>query len=112
MGIMPLEITPQQLDTRLKNGEKVIILDVREPAETAITRLEGSVAIPMGSIPGELQKIEGFADQADVAVLCHHGVRSLNVAVWLQQHGVENCFSVAGGIDRWSLEIDPTVPRY
>jgi rhodanese-related sulfurtransferase len=109
---MALEITPQELQERLKRGERVVVLDVREPAEFAVAHLDGSVAIPMGSVPSELQKIEGFADNADVAVLCHHGVRSLNVAVWLQQHGVENCFSVAGGIDRWSLEIDPTVPRY
>ncbi len=109
---MPLEITPQELDARLKAGERVTILDVREPAEYALARIEGSVPIPMGSVPQELQKIEGFADESDVAVLCHHGVRSLNVAVWLQQHGVENCFSVAGGIDRWSIEVDPLVPRY
>ena len=109
---MSLEITPRELDQRLKGGDRIIILDVREPEEVAVARLAGSVAVPMGSVPGELQKIEGFSDQGDVAVLCHHGVRSLNVAIWLQQHGVENCFSVAGGIDRWSLEIDPAVPRY
>lgn len=109
---MDLEITPQQLNERLTRGDRTVILDVREPAEFALAHINGSVPIPMGSVPGELQRVEGFADQGDVAVLCHHGVRSLNVTVWLRERGIENCFSVTGGIDRWSTEIDPGVPRY
>lgn len=109
---MPLELTPHQVKSRLANGDKLAILDVREPAEIAAASLDGAVCILMASIPAELQRIESLADEGDIAVLCHHGVRSLNVAVWLQQHGIENCFSIAGGIDRWSVEIDPHVPRY
>jgi rhodanese-related sulfurtransferase len=107
-----LELTPKQVDERQRGGERIAVLDVREPAELAISRLAGAVEIPMGSVPSELQRIEALGDDGDIAVICHHGVRSLNVAVWLRQHGVENCFSVAGGIDRWSLEVDPGVPRY
>ena len=109
---MDLEITPQELRDRLAAGERVVVLDVREPQEFAISHIDGSVAIPMGSVPAELQRIEGLADEGELAVLCHHGVRSLNVTAWLRQHGVDNCKSVAGGIDRWSLEIDSAIPRY
>ena len=112
MSAAALEITPRELHERTQEGQTVTVLDVREPAELAIASLQGAVAIPMGSIPGELQRIEALADKGEVAVLCHHGVRSLNVALWLRQQGIENCFSVAGGIDRWSVEIDNSVPRY
>ncbi len=88
------------------------LVDVREPEEFALTRIESSELIPMRSVPGELQRLEGLADEGSVMVICHHGVRSLQVVHWLRQHGIENCFSVAGGIDRWSREIDAAVPRY
>jgi rhodanese-related sulfurtransferase len=107
-----LELTPQELQARLNEGDHVVVIDVREPEEVAISQLRGSVLIPMQSVPGELQRLEALADESDLAVLCHHGVRSLNVVAWLRQRGIENCFSVAGGIDRWSTEIDPAVPRY
>ena len=68
--------------------------------------------MPMGAVAQELQHLEALSDESDLAILCHHGVRSLSVAAWLQQHGIENCFSVSGGIDRWSQEVDPNVPRY
>ncbi len=109
---MPLELTPQELRPRLERGEAVTVIDVREPEEFAISRIEGSELIPMQSIPGQLQRLEALADNSDLAILCHHGVRSLNVAVWLRGQGIENCFSVSGGIDRWSREIDPRVPVY
>ncbi len=89
-----------------------ILLDVREPQEYALAHIDGSLLIPMNSVPAELQKLEGLADDADILVLCHHGVRSLQVAAWLQANGIENATSIAGGIDRWSVEIDPGVARY
>jgi rhodanese-related sulfurtransferase len=107
-----LEITPHELQARLSEGDHVIVIDVREPDETAICRLDNSLLIPMQSVPAELQRLEALADESDLAVLCHHGVRSLNVVAWLRQRGIENCFSVAGGIDRWSTEIDSALPRY
>ena len=88
------------------------IVDVREPEELAIARIEGSEAIPMQEIPNQVQSLEARAEQRALAILCHHGVRSLNVTVWLRQQGIENAFSVAGGIDRWSREVDQGVPRY
>ncbi len=89
-----------------------MFLDVREPEEFKISRLEGAQLIPMASVPAELQRIEGLADEADLVIVCHHGVRSLQVAAWLRQQGIENCSSLTGGIDRWSREIDPAVPQY
>ncbi len=97
---------------KLDAEPKTILLDVREPQEYALTRIEGSLLIPMNSVPGELQKLEALADEGDILVLCHHGVRSLQVAAWLQARGVENAVSITGGIDRWSVEIDAGVARY
>ncbi len=102
-----LEITPQDLRQRLA---QVRIVDVREPWEYQICRLAGAESIPMGEIPAALPRLEG--DEKPLVVYCHHGVRSLRVANWLRQQGIEQVSSLQGGIDRWSLEIDPAVPRY
>ncbi len=107
-----LEITPQEAKLRLASATPAIVIDVREPEEFAIARIPGAELVPMQSIPAELQRLEKWADERDLLLLCHHGVRSLQVANWLRAQGVENCYSVAGGIDRWSQEVDPAVPRY
>jgi rhodanese-related sulfurtransferase len=106
------EIAPSEVKRRLDAGEKLHLIDVREPNEFAIARIEGSELIPMRQVPGELQALEAKADEAPLIVFCHHGVRSLNVLNWLRNQGVEACQSMAGGIDAWSLGIDPSVPRY
>jgi rhodanese-related sulfurtransferase len=108
----PYEVTPQAAKEQLTDRKQAILIDVREPEECALARIEGAQLIPMGSVPNELQKLEGLADSGDLLILCHHGVRSLQVTMWLRSHGFENCYSVAGGIDRWSWEVDPNVPRY
>jgi rhodanese-related sulfurtransferase len=107
----PIEITPRELKLRL-DKEKLCLIDCREPGEYQICRIEGAELIPMREIPAGLQHIEAAADDADVVIYCHHGVRSLQVAYWLREQGVDNCTSLSGGIDRWSLEVDPAVPRY
>ena len=104
-----LEISPREVKERLDRGEPLLLVDVREPHEHAICRIEGAVLIPMGSIPVNLQKLDG---DEDVVCYCHHGMRSLDVANWLRAQGVTSARSMAGGIERWSVEIDPTVPRY
>jgi rhodanese-related sulfurtransferase len=108
----PLEVTPQQVKQRLDAGEKLHLIDVREPQEFAIAKLEGATLVPMRAIPGELQDLEARADEAPLIVYCHHGVRSLNVVHWLREQGLENCQSLAGGIEAWSATVDPSVPRY
>jgi len=104
-----LEITTAELKKRLDAGEKVLLIDVREPWEYQVCRIEGAKLIPMRTIPANLQSLD--VDEA-VICYCHHGMRSLDVAVWLQKQGVESARSLAGGIDKWSAEIDPKVPRY
>jgi rhodanese-related sulfurtransferase len=100
------------LKRRLDQQEAVALIDVREPFEHALAAIEGSQLIPMGSVPAHLSQLDGLADERTLVVICHHGVRSLNVVHWLREKGVENCQSLAGGIERWSREVDPSVPRY
>lgn len=107
-----LEITPLAAKSRLDEPGRAVLIDVREPEEWAIARIDGSKPIPMQEVPAQLQELEALADESDLLVLCHHGVRSLQVVYWLRQQGVENCYSVAGGLDRWSREIDKNVPKY
>jgi rhodanese-related sulfurtransferase len=109
---MDFEIAPAEVKRRLDAGEKLHLIDVREPNEFAMARIEGTELIPMRQVPGELQMLEARADEAPLIVFCHHGVRSLNVVNWLRGQGVEACQSMAGGIDAWSLGVDPSVPRY
>ena len=89
-----------------------MLIDVREPEEFAITRIEGATLIPMRSVPANLQQLEAKAGEATLIVFCHHGVRSLNVVNWLREQGVAGCQSMAGGIDAWSATVDASVPRY
>jgi rhodanese-related sulfurtransferase len=103
------EVTPADTKCRLDRGEKLLLVDVREPWEFEICRIEGAKHIPMGSIPANLQTLD---TDDEVICYCHHGMRSLDVAVWLRGQGVARAKSLAGGIERWSLEIDPRVPRY
>jgi rhodanese-related sulfurtransferase len=108
-----LEITPSDAKSRLAAQPKTaVLIDVREPDEVAVARIDGARLIPMQSVPAQLGHLEALADESDLFVICHAGVRSLHVVNWLRNQGVANCFSVAGGIDRWSVEIDPSVPRY
>ena len=90
-----------------------MVLDVREPWEvqTASVQPDGFtlVAIPMNQIPARLGELE---PDAPIACLCHHGSRSQQVAMFLAQRGFGELANVAGGIDAWSRELDPTVPRY
>jgi rhodanese-related sulfurtransferase len=104
-----LEILPLEVKQRLDKGEKLLLVDVREPQEYAICHIDGSVLIPMGTIPANLQKLD---TDDDVICFCHHGMRSMDGANWLRAQGVKSAKSMSGGIDRWSVEIDPKVPRY
>jgi len=104
---VPLEIAPMEVKRRLDAGEKLFLIDVRQPWERAIASVAGSEVFPM-----PLGQLEERARQAPLIVYCHHGVRSLNAVQWLREQGIENCQSMSGGIDRWSCEIDPSVARY
>ncbi len=110
--ILPIETSPQDIQRRVDAGEPLLLIDVREPEEFALTRIEGATLIPMRNIPASLQQLEAKADEATLIVFCHHGVRSLNVVHWLREQGVPACQSMAGGIDAWSALVDQSVPRY
>ena len=109
---MPLEVSPIKFKSALTPGKKLYRIDVREPHEYAIMKIEGAVLIPMRAIPAELQTLDARADEGPLLVYCHHGVRSLNVVNWLRNQGVEACQSISGGIDQWSTTVDPAIPRY
>jgi rhodanese-related sulfurtransferase len=107
-----MEVSAQEVKRRLDAGEKLHLIDVREPHEFALARLENAELIPMRAVPMELQALEAHADHGPLIVYCHHGVRSLHVVHWLREQGLEDCQSMAGGIDAWSLTVNPDVPRY
>ena len=103
------KIDPVTLKARLDQGESVLILDVREPFEIALAPFPGATHIAMGDIPSRLTELD--PDQETV-VVCHHGVRSAQVAMYLAQMGFERVLNLAGGIDAWSEDADPSTPRY
>jgi rhodanese-related sulfurtransferase len=104
-----IQITPRQVKELLDRRENVWLVDVREKWEYNTAHLEGSTLIPLGEIPANLARLER-ADQ--VVCFCHLGRRSLDAAAWLRSQGVEGARSMAGGIDRWSTEVDSGVARY
>lgn len=106
---MNYEITPQELRLRQERNEELTLLDVREPWERQTASLANSRHIPMADIPARLQELD--PDQ-HIVVYCHHGIRSLTVTDWLRKQGYEKVQSLSGGINQWSLAIDPKVPRY
>ncbi|MDO5693978.1 MAG: rhodanese-like domain-containing protein [Pseudomonadota bacterium] len=111
------QVTPRDLPAWLARarteGEAPLLLDCREPAEwhAASVRADGAelLQMPMHSIPPRLHELD---KDRPVAVLCHHGGRSMQVAMFLAQRGFARVANIAGGIDAWSLQVDPTVPRY
>lgn len=102
------EIAVHELSTRLQTDERLLLLDVREPAEWNICHIEGALHLPMRRVELELDQIP---DRARVAVLCHHGMRSAMVTQLLLSRGYD-AVNVSGGIDAWARLIDPTVLRY
>ena len=106
----PFEITAADVKRRLDAGEVLNLIDVREPDEYQLCRIDGANLIPMRQISQQLERLEEAT--APLIVFCHHGVRSLNVVAWLREQGFADCQSMAGGIDAWSREVDPGVPRY
>jgi len=107
--MLEFEISAKEAADLLREG-KARFIDVREPWEFETARLPGSVLMPMGDVPARAHQ-ELDPDER-LVILCHHGMRSLNVAVWLRNQGFEQAQSLAGGIDAWSAEVDPSIARY
>jgi rhodanese-related sulfurtransferase len=104
-----IQISAKEVNERLARGEKLMLVDVREQWEYDLCRIAGAKLIPLGTLPANLNTLP---DADEVICYCHHGLRSLDAAVWLRQQGIESAKSMAGGIERWSVEVDPLVPRY
>lgn len=111
MAGLPLEIDCRRVKQRLDAGEKVLILDCREADEYAAAKIASATLVPMSEIADRLRELEPHRAQP-IIVHCHLGGRSLRVAQWLREQGFPLAQSLTGGIDVWSQEIDPTVPRY
>ena len=109
--MLEMEISPRALAAQLATDEtSIVLVDVREPWEVATAHIAGSKAIPMGEIPA--RAFQELDPDSHIVTVCHAGVRSLNVAAWMRNQGFEKVQSLAGGIDGWSREVDPSVPRY
>jgi rhodanese-related sulfurtransferase len=110
--MLDYEITPVELAEKLSNvdSKDIVLLDVREPVEFALAHMKGSILMPMGGVPSRAN--QELDPDAHIVTICHHGVRSMNVAVWLRNQGFEQTQSLRGGIDAWAILVDPAVPRY
>lgn len=109
MSAVPGQIEPAEVKRWLDAGRDFVLLDCRDPEEVRFAAVPGALNIPMGDIPGRLPQLD---PEKETVVLCHRGVRSQSVAQFLAEQDFDRVHSMRGGIDAWSLEIDPAVPRY
>jgi rhodanese-related sulfurtransferase len=102
-------VDPRELAAWLGRADAPVVLDVREPWEVATASLPGSMTIPMREIPARLSEIP---PDRTIVCLCHHGMRSAQVAVFLERQGYADVCNLTGGIDAWSRDVDASVPTY
>ncbi len=107
---MDCEITPEDLKSLLESNSDIVVLDCRESWEFETAKIAGSRHIPMNEIPARFQ--QELDAEKHIVVVCHHGVRSMNVTMWLRRQGLEKVQSLSGGIDLWARLVDPKVPLY
>ena len=105
------QISPAQLAQRLNDAQQPapLLLDVREPWELEICLIEGSVAMPMGSVPARFVELER---DREIVVICHHGGRSAQVGMFLERQGFSNVINLAGGVAGWAAQVDPRMAQY
>lgn len=103
------QITPEELKEKLERGERIILLDVREPVEYEICRLEGATLVPLSKLP---EYVNRLSQTEDIVVYCHTGMRSAMAVKLLRDLGFTRVKNLAGGIDAWAVRIDPKMPRY
>jgi rhodanese-related sulfurtransferase len=108
-GRADYEIEPEELQKKLEAGASPVLLDVRRPDEVELWTFPGAVHISMFELQDRLGELD---PTQETVVFCHHGTRSLSVTAFLRKVGFRDVSSLAGGLDRWSLTIDPKVPRY
>lgn len=107
--MLDYEVSPAEAAALLREN-KVRLIDVREPWEFAAARIDGSLPMPMGDVPSRAH--QELDPEERLVVLCHLGMRSMNVTVWLRNQGFEQAQSLRGGIDAWSVEVDSAIARY
>ena len=103
------EMSPDELAARQQGPQPPVVVDVREPWEHRIARIEGARLVPLGSLGAALST---FDPAQEYVLYCHHGVRSLAGAEFLRERGLTRVANLTGGIDAWSVRVDPEVPRY
>ena len=106
---MEFAISPKELKTSLDKGDKLVLVDVREEWEYSLAKLDGSILIPLGTLPQSLARL---IRDSEIIAICHHGMRSADATNFLLQQGFPNVKNLVGGIDAWSTQVDGTVPRY
>lgn len=112
MTDLPLELSTTEAAARLEAAEpRPLLLDCRTAEEHATARIASAMLIPMHELAGRIAELDAWRE-LPIIVHCHHGVRSLRVATWLRARGFTRVQSMAGGIDAWSVGVDPSVPRY
>ncbi len=108
---MDLQIFPTELAAQLQSANPPHLLDVRQLEENEFAALPNSTLIPLGELASRVDEIEEWKDE-EIVVYCHHGIRSLNAIGQLKHFGFTKLRNLAGGIDRWSTDVDPKTPRY
>lgn len=108
---MNLQISPLELAEQMRAGQSPHLLDVRQEEENQFVALPNSTLIPLGDLVARVDEIENWKDE-EIVVYCHHGIRSLNAIGQLRHMGFTKLRNLAGGIDRWSTDVDPKLPRY
>lgn len=108
---LPLETSCQAVKERLDAHDNFVLLDCREADEHQLVHLEAARLLPMSELQARVGELAPLSQQ-NIVVHCHHGGRSLQVAAWLRKQGFSGAQSMAGGIDQWATDIDPSLPRY
>ena len=106
---MDFAISPKELKKCLDNGDKLVLVDVREEWEYSLAKVNGSILIPLGTLPQSLAQLNR---DSEIIAICHHGMRSADATNFLLQQGFTKVKNLVGGIDAWSTQVDRTVPRY
>jgi rhodanese-related sulfurtransferase len=106
------QLIPSQLAQLLRQAtpdQEPLLLDVREFWEFRICHIDGSRLLPMRQVPGALAEL---APDRPVVVICHHGIRSQQVARFLEQQGFSQVYNLRGGVDAWARDVDPSMATY
>lgn len=102
-------LLPAELKAELAAGTKLQLVDVREEWEFQAARIDGATLIPMGQIAARLPELDS---ESGIVLICHHGGRSMQVAVFLERQGFSNVHNLTGGVDAWARSVDPSMPLY